>query len=207
MKNKTITLQKTVYISGQDRDEGACVQPNSNVMGRVHHEIMSDKKMKVQYKFDLQKWEYFPTYETKEAEIDFYDFSGWNGLRKIFPFIDRDENVECLVTIIFESKDVDNWDETCLVDKYTYENELYNFHAESDYFVVETRYNEFMLCKGKNTLFWDVDDGYVKWDCDRENGGIILDDSPLIDMFPLSKQDGNSVNIPYKCKIIVDAII
>ena len=207
MKNKIITLQKTVYISGQDRDEGACVQPNSNVMGRVHHEIMSDKKMNVQYKFDLQKWEYFPTYENEKANKDFYDFSGWNGLRKIFPFIDRDGNVECLVTIIFDSKDVDDWDETYVVDKYTYENELYNFHAESDYFVVETGYNEFMLCKGKNTLFWDVDDGYVKWDCDRGNGGIIFNNSPLLDMFPHSKYDGHSVNIPYKCKIIVDAII
>ena len=207
MKNKTITLQKTVYISGQDRAEGACVQPNSNIIERVHHEVMSDKKMDVQYKFDIPEWEYFPTYENKDARIDFYDFGGWNGLRKIFPFIARDKNVECLVTVIFESEDVEFWDDDCLIDNYSQDKELYNFHAESDFFVVETRYKEFMLCKGKDSLDWEIDDGHIKWDCDRENGGLIYDDSPLTNLFPSSKSGGNGVAKSYKCKVIVDAVI
>lgn len=207
MKNQTITLQKTVYLSGQDRPEGACVHFNSNIKENVHRDIMSDKKMDVHYNFDRKEWEYYPDYKNKEAVVDYYNNPGWNGLRKIFPFIDRDKNVECLVTVIFESKDVESWNDKCRIDSYCQEKELYNFHAESDYFVVDKDYNDFMLCKGKNSLFWDIDDGYIKWDCNREEGGIIFDDSPLLDMFPHSNTDSHSVGIPYKCRIIVDAII
>lgn len=207
MKNQTITLQKTVYISGQDRLEGACVQLNSNFMDVVHHEIMSDKKLERKEQQGKNKWDYYPDYETKGVNVDFYDYKSWNGLRKIFPYVDRDKNIECLVTVIFESKDVESWEEDCVIDSYTQEKELYNFHAESDYYVVETRYDDFMLCKNENSLYWEIDDGYIKWDCHRENGGLIFDNSPLLKIFPHSKYDGHSVNKPYKCRIIVDAII
>ena len=206
-KSKIITLQKTVYLSGQNRDEGACVQPNSNLLGKVHHEIMSDQKMTRHYKFDLQKWEYFPTYENKEAKTDFYDFSGWNGLRKIFPFVDRDSNVECLVTVIFDSKDTCGYDDECQIDEYEKMEELYNFHAESDYYAVSKDNGDIMLCRGDNSLFWEIDDGYIKWDCNREEGGLIWGDSPLKELFPESETDYHSVGKPYKLKIIVDAII
>ena len=207
MENKTVVLQKTVYLSGQSREEGACVQPNSNILYNVHHEIMSDKKMNIQYKFGLQKWEYFPTYENKEAKTDFYDFNGWNGLRKIFPFIDRDSNVECLITVIFNAKDVCCYNDECQIDTYEKMEELCNFHAESEFYAVSKDNGDIMLCKGKNSLYWDINDGYVKWDCNREDGGLIWDDSPIKELFPESKTDSHSVGIPYKLKIIVDAII
>ena len=113
-----ITLQKTVYLSGQTREEGACVQPNSNIKELCFCNIISDKKMTVNYKFDLKKWEYFPCYENNEAKTDFYDSISWSGLRKMFPFVYRDANVECLVTVIFDKNDINVYNDTCKIKSY-----------------------------------------------------------------------------------------
>lgn len=212
-KSKIITLQKTIYLSGQDREEGACVSPYSNIKDIVHRVIMSDKKMnRGEYNWqDKKPWEYYPNYVNQKAKIDYHDGHGWNGLMKVMPYLDRDENVECLVTVQFETKDVSYWDEEHQIEKYNADEikelGMYNFHCESDFYAVTEDNGYTMICKGQNSLDWEIDDGYVKWDCDRQNGGWISDDSPLADMFPGSNTDGHGVGEPYKIRIIVDAIV
>ena len=206
-----------MYLYGQDRDEGACVQPNSNILDRVHNEIMSESKLETINNFHTKPWEFFPEYSQPkgmpEPRMDYYSFHGWNGLRKLFPFIDRDENVECLVTRIFERKDVAGcWDEAFEIEQYNRDDEflkLFNFHCEADIWAVSDDNGEIMLSKKENNLDWnkEEDEDWVKWDCyDRNEGGFIGSDSPLYPLFPASRED-NGVGIPYKVHVIVDAVV
>ena len=65
-----------------------------------------------------------------------------------------------------------------------------------------------MLSKGENLLDWEIEYGYIKWDClRREDGALIFKSSPLIDFFPVSSTGEHSIGIPYKMKIIVDSKI
>lgn len=211
-KSKIITLQKTIYLCGQSREEGGCAYTNSNVKMSVSNVVMSDKKMEVEYNFNKKPWEYYPNYVNPEAKTEDFMSIGWNGLLKIMPHIDRDKNVECLVTIQFDEKDVVTWDSLYEIHKYDADEikelQMYNFHCESDFYAVNKDNGDIMMCKGSNSLDWEIDDGYIKWDCDRENGTVLSwEDSPIHDLFPSSANDGHGVGVPYKMRIIVDAIV
>lgn len=215
-----VFLQRTFYISGQDRDEGACVQPNSNILDRVHEDVISDHKVVREFNFKKQPWELFPDYTSPGKQESVFS-GGWNGLRKLFPWIDRDMNVECRITIMFNSKDTSYWNTDFEVEKYDKESDLYSFHAEADFWcVTETESGYRMLCKGReNGLHYNVDDSCIKWDCiDRGNGEGIDDESIFYDVFPESdwetidiecdgwtKREG--VGIPFKVRVFVDADI
>lgn len=214
-----VILQRTVYISGQDRDEGACVQPNSNILDRVHEDIITEYPVTRTFNFNKQKWELFPQYNTTGRHDPILS-GGWNGLRKLLPWIDRDMNVECRITTVFNDSETQYWDKEFEIEKYEKDDELYSFHAEADFWCVTTEGSYKMLCKGKeNGMHFETDDGYVDWDCyDRGNGFTISDDSPLNDIFPDSKWEGvdievdgwtnhESVGIPFKIRVYVDADI
>lgn len=206
-----ITLQKTIYLSGSDREEGASVKTPgfSCHLESVQRDVFSDVKLDVEYNFNKKKWEFYPEYKTtnKEALISYYDSTDWSGLRKLFPFVSRDENVECIVTIIFDEVDVYDYEEDYKIDKYEKPSD-FNFHCESDFYAVTVSYDEIMLSKGENLLDWEIEDGYIKWDClRREDGALIFKSSPFIDFFPRSSTGEHSIGIPYKMKIIVDSKI
>lgn len=206
-----IILQKTIYLSGSDRKEGASVKTPgfSGHLECVQRDVFSDVKLDVEYNFNKEKWEFFPKYETKnkEALISYYNSTDWGGLRKLFPFVNRDKNVECIVTIMFDEVDVYDYEEDYKIDKYEKPSD-FNFHCESDFYAVTVSYDEIMLSKGENLLDWEIEDGYIKWDClRREDGALIFKSSPFIDFFPSSSTGEHSIGIPYKMKIIVDSRI
>lgn len=206
-KGRTITLQKTVYLSGQYRDEGCCVQPCSNILEPVYQDVISEKPIKKGYNFKKQKWEFFPELKADEGvKTCRYQHHGWTGLRKMLPYIDGDSNIECLVTVEFNSKDVSGWDDICQVDEYERLDDLYHFHSEADFWVVSEDYGYKMLVKGENTLNWEIDDGNLKWDCDRDNGDLIDNEDPWYELFPDSDSD-RGIGIPFKVRVIVDADI
>ena len=207
-----ITLQKTIYLSGSNREEGTSVKTPgfSCHLEWVQRDVFSDVKLYVEYNFNKEKWEFFPKYKTENegALINYYNSTDWGGLRKLFPFVNRDENIECIVTIIFDEADVCNYEENYKIDKYEKPVD-FNFHAESDFYAVTVTYDEVMLSKGENLLDWEIDNGYVKWDClnRSENGALIFDNSPLMNFFPVSSTGEHSIGVPYKVKIIVDSKI
>ena len=207
-KDKKIILQKRVYLHAQRRQEIKEPYPNNNWRDWITQSVLTEQQVKVNYNFNKKDYEFYPEFKTESDSKTARSITGWNGLRKMFPFVDDDYNVECLVTIIVPKNDVCNIDENFVIDEYKQDNELYNFHTEGTFFITETGHG-IMMSKEKNMLFWETDDGYVKWDVgDRSNGASIYDDHPLYDMIPVPyNNDEHGECIPYEAKVIVDACI
>lgn len=214
-----VILQKTVYISGHDREEGACVWPNSNILDNVHEDIITENPVVRDFNFDKKRWEMFPEYSFP-GNCDVMSHCGWSGIRKLFPWIDRDMNVECRVTVMFNSKDVNWWNEEYEIEKYDPDYGLYSFHAEADFWYVSSDNGKYLYKGKENGLYIETRKGYIAWDCvDRGNGTVIDNDSPLSCLFPESGckrfeyEDYNGtptdevVGIPHKIRIFVDADI
>lgn len=201
MDNKII-LQKKVYLHSQRRQETEEVYPVTNWRDWILQSILTEDQVTVNYNFKRKDYEFYPEYKTNSKSAR--HICGWSGLRKMFPFVYDDYNVECLVTIIVSSKKYVN--KNYLVDKYNKPDA--NFHAEGTFFIVDIG-NGFMMSKDKDKLFYEIDDGYVKWDVsDRKNGALIYDCHPLYDMIPEPEErDEHGELIPYEAKIIVDAYI
>ena len=216
----TVILQRTVYISGQAREEGICVQPNSNILENIHRDLISENRVERVFNFNNKKWEFFPQYNTTGLYENVYSL-GWNGLRKLFPWIDRDMNVECRVTVIFNDSETNYWNKDFEIERYEKDDNLYTFHAESYFWCVSSGNGYKMLCKGeKNGLQYDTSKGWVEWDCcSRKDGSSFDMESPLYDIFPESKWDlvdiynddenlkSELVGVPLRVRVYVDADI
>ena len=203
--SKKVIIQKRVYLSGQHREETGEPYPSSNWREQIIRTVMSDEQAQVEYNFKKKPYEFFPEYKTDSKHTR--HICGWSGLRKMFPFIDDDKNVECLITLVTEA-DVYGINEKYEIDEYKQDKELYNFHTECKFFIVDTDYG-IMMSKDKNTLFWETDNGYVKWDAGARNNATTIDDEhPLYDFFPVPyANDKHGQSVPYEAMIIVDACI
>lgn len=202
---QNVIIQKRVYISGQHRVEVADPHPTSNWRESILQTVISEDQVKVNYNFNKKPYEFFPELH---SDLKSSRHINGSGLRKMFPFVDNDYNVECIVTLIVSRKDVCCIEENYVVDEYKQDKELYNFHTESTFFIVDTGH-DIMMSKDSNDLFWETDNGNVKWGSGNcGNSAILWNDHPLYDMFPEpADTDEHGEYIPYEAKIIVDACI
>ena len=206
-KSKQIILQRLMFLNQRCRQE----KGNVSFYGYkqfIEELILSENVLEIDnedfLKYNPEDWH--PKFKLDKVRKDIFSSTDWSGLRKLLPYLGKTKNVPVLMTIVFNKKDVSDYPEEYVVDKYE-KPEDYNFHAEDTFYAVSHRYKNWMLSRKENLIDWEIDDGCIKYDVlNRDDGTLIFEYGPLSEFMPDSKSEGDhGSELPFELKIYIDA--
>ena len=207
-KSKQITLQRLMFLNQRHRQE-CCgsMEPFCNHKEFVEELIMTEQVLEIDNtnvtKYEPEKW--WPEFKLKGVRHDTFTSTDWSGLRKLLPYLGNTRNVPVLMTLVFKEKDVSDYPEEYVIDKYK-QPEDYNFHAEDTFWVVSHHYKNWMMSRKDNGIDWEIDDGCIKYDVlDRDDGALVFEYGVLCEFLPDSKSEGDhGSELPFEMKIYID---
>lgn len=127
---------------------------------------------------------------------------GYHGLYQMLPFLEDGHVLVFNFTIEFDTEDCEGYIEDEFNEVEPIEDP--DYFAKQEFWAVN-RYDDVLMGWKDDKPWWNIDDGYVKWDVsDRSVGAIIENTSPIFPMFPQSLTDEHGVEKPYKVTIKIE---
>lgn len=127
---------------------------------------------------------------------------GYHGLYHLLPFIDSDVVLEFNFSVEFETEECGSYDEDECKEVEPIEDP--DFTAKQQFWAVN-RYDDILMGWKDDKPYWEIDDGYVKWDVgDRGAAAFVDRNSPIYPLFPRSEFDDHGAEKPYKVTVRVD---
>ena len=226
IKNQTLMyLYRQEKLLGHDKDSCCNVDNNNKIRyilspyelkpdyGKMYADMKENKGMTYDDWFSKNWYPYFSNFDQKVCEtIEETQCGGWNGLFNMLPVLNNKMCAEVVFTAEYDADIADDYVEKILEkQKYDIRDLLgkINHTAAYECYVLKRRMDDVMLGWQNDIPFYELDDGYVKWDVqDRANATLLFLKESLCDLFDDNTEyDENGEYVPYKATVTISSNI
>jgi hypothetical protein len=226
IKNQTLMyLYRQEKCLGHDK-EGCCnVDENHKIRyilspyelkpdyGKMYTDMKENKEMTYDDWFSKNWYPYFSNFYPKDCEIiEETHCEGWDGLFNMLPVLNNGMCAEVVFTAEYEADIADDYVEEILEKQKDDIRDLLdkiNHTATYECYVLKRRLDDVMLGWENDIPFYELDDGYVKWDVhNRANATLLFLKKSLCDLFDDNTEyDENGEYVPYKATVTISSNI
>lgn len=225
MKIKNQTL---LYLYRQekllDHDKDSCCNVDNNYKiryilspyelkpdyGKMYADMKENKEMTYDGWFSKNWYPTFSNFNPKDCTmIEETHCDGWNGLFNMLPVLNNKMCAEVVFTAEYEADIADDYVEEILEKQKDDIRDLLdriNHIATYECYVLKRGLDDVMLGWENDIPFYELEDGYVKWDVhNRENATLLFLDKNLCNLFDDNIEYDEYV--PYKATVTISSNI
>ena len=181
--------------------------------GKMYNDIKENKGMTYDDWFSENWYPFFSNFDPKDCKtIEETHCAGWNGLFNMLPVLNNNMCAEVVFTVEYEANIADVYVEEILEKQKDDIRDLLdkiNHIATYECYVLKCHMDDVMLGWEDDIPFYELDDGYVKWDVhNRANATSLFLKEFLCDLFDDNTEyDENGEYVPYKATVIISSNI